>query len=102
MSHLFRLGQGEPIRAAMRRRGFSGPRLAEATKAVDPDGRGISPAAIGRIAGRGKTSRDRCHLTSAWLIACALEEPLQDLFSLRMPNDSTLTVERSRSDAHEG
>jgi hypothetical protein len=99
MTHLFRRGNGEPIRAAMRRKGLSGPRLAEATKTIDPDGKGISPAAIGRIAGQGGTARDRCHLKSAWFIASALEEPLQDLFALSMPTDSTSTVERSRSDA---
>lgn len=102
MTHLFRRGDGEPIRAAMRDKGLSGPRLAEATKAVDPDGKGISPAAIGQIAGQGKSAKDRCRLRSAWLIADALESPLQSLFSLTMPTDSTSTVERSRSDAHEG
>lgn len=102
MSHLFRLGHGEPIRAAMRRRGLSGPRLAEATRTVDPDGKGLSAAAIGRIAGRGARALDRCRLRSAWLIACALEEPVQDLFGLSMPTDSTSTVERSTPHAHEG
>jgi len=101
MTHLFRKGDGEPIRAAMQRKGLSGPRLAEATKAGDPDGRGISPAPIGRIAGRGARALDKCRLRSAWLIADALEEPLQDLFALTMPPDSTSTVERSRSDANE-
>lgn len=102
MTHLFRKGNGEPIRAAMRAKGLSGPRLAEATKRVDPDGKGISPAAIGRIAGRGARALDRCRLRSAWLIADALESPLQSLFSLTMPAHSTSTMERSNSDAHEG
>jgi len=90
MTHLFRKGAGEPIRAAMRRHGLSGPQLAVATRAVDPDGKGLSPAAVGQIAGRGATARDRCRLRSAWLVACALEEPLQDLFDIRMPTDSTI------------
>ena len=107
MTHLFRKGDGQPIRDAMHAAGLSGPRLAEATKVTDPEGRGISAAAIGRIAGRGQTARDRCTLRAAWLIADALDAPLQRLFSRTppsffSPSDSTSTVERSRSDAHEG
>ena len=95
MTHVFRKDSGKPIRTAMQRKGISGPRLADATKAIDPDGKGLSPAAIGRIAGQGKTARDKCRLKSAWFIASALDEPMQDLFSLHMPTDSTSTVERS-------
>jgi hypothetical protein len=107
MTHLFRKGDGEPIRKAMRAAGLSGPDLAQATRYVDPDGKGISAAAVGRIAGQGETAQDRCRLRSAWLIADALDAagvaaPLQRLFSrLPMPTDSTSTVERSR-DADEG
>ncbi|MEC3993955.1 XRE family transcriptional regulator [Actinacidiphila sp. DG2A-62] len=108
MTHLFRKGDGQPIRDAMTAAGLSGPQLAEATKEVDPDGKGISPAAVGAITGRGSSAQDRCRLRSAWLIADALDAagadaPLQRLFSrFPMPKDSTSTVERSRSDAHEG
>lgn len=113
MTHVFRQGEGEPIRTAMRAAGLSGPQLAEATRAVDPDGRGISAAAVGRIVGRGRSARNRCHLRSAWLIADALDAagadaPLQRLFSRTAPpsffspSDSTSTVERSSPDAHEG
>jgi hypothetical protein len=106
MTHLFRKGNGKPIRDAMVAAGLSGPRLAEATKAVDPDGRGISAAAVGQITGQGKSAIDRCRLRTAWLIADALDAPLQQLFSRTppsffSPSDSTSTVERS-SDAHEG
>lgn len=96
MSNLVRRANGEPIRDAMRRRGMSGPELAEATKEVDVTGRGISPAAVGKVAGRGKTSADSCRLRTAWLIAEALDEPLQRLFA--MPSVSTDTVERFKSD----
>lgn len=103
MTHLFRKGDGQPIRNAMRAAGMSGPRLAEATKAVDPEGRGISAAAVGQIAGQGKTATDRCRIRSARLIARALDVPTQHLFrQFPMPTDSTSTVERSRSDAHQG
>jgi hypothetical protein len=87
----------------MARAGLSGPELAAATKDVDPRGRGISPSTIGRIAGRGKTARDSCELTTAWVIAEALHRrtnaPLQDLFAI--PALSTVTVERSIPDADE-
>lgn len=102
MTHLFRKGEGQPLRDAMTAAGLSGPKLAAATKVVDPEGKGISPAAVGQITGRGKTANGRCRLRSAWLIADALGSPLQHLFSLAMPTDSTSTVERSRSDAHKG
>lgn len=99
MSKLERKSEGQPLRSAMRAAGLSGPDLATATKRVDPDGRGISPAIVGRLAGSGKTSRARCQLRTAWLIAEALDVPLQRLFS--MPTHSTSTVERSRADAEE-
>lgn len=109
MTHLFRKRNGQPIRDAMDAAGLSGPQLAEATKAVDPDGKGLSAAAIGRITGQGKTAQDRCRLGSAWLISDALDAAgapnagLQRLFSrFPIPTDSTSTVERCNSDAHEG
>jgi hypothetical protein len=110
MTHLFRKGNGKPLREAMRAAGLSGPQLAEATREVDPAGKGLSAAAIGKITGRGKTAQDRCRLGSAWLLVEALETkgvvaPLQHLFARTptpMPSDSTSTVERSSPDAHEG
>lgn len=102
MSNLLRKDSGQPLRAAMKTAGLSGPTLAAATKLVDPTGKGISPAAIGRVAGQGETAREQCRLRTAWLIADALNVPLQSLFS--MPTVSTDTVERSSphgdEDAH--
>ncbi|MEU7154071.1 XRE family transcriptional regulator [Streptomyces sp. NPDC045456] len=92
MSTLIRKGDGQPLRAAMKAAGLSGPALSVATKRVDPTGRGVSPAAIGVIAGRGRTARQQCRLRTAWLIADALDAPLQSLFA--MPTASTDTVER--------
>ncbi|MFD7096574.1 XRE family transcriptional regulator [Streptomyces xanthophaeus] len=92
MTHLLRKAAGKPIRDAMKRNGMSGQRLAEATRAVDRAGRGISAATVAKIAGRGGTSVDECRLRTAWLIATALDEPLQRLFL--MPSVSTDTVER--------
>lgn len=60
--------------------GLSGPELAQATREVDPDGRGVSPALIGFLTCAGRSARERCRLHSGWLIATALNEPLQDLF----------------------
>lgn len=103
MPKLSRKGEGQPLRDAMQAAGLSGPELAQATKEADPTGRGVSPATIGRLTGRGKTARDKCELSTAWLISDALHRrtsaPLQDLFC--MPTRSTSTVERSRSDAEE-
>lgn len=92
MTHLLRKAAGQPIRDAMKRRGLSAERLAEATKGIDMAGRGISLATVNKIAGRGGTAADECRLRTAWLIATALDEPLQRLFL--MPSVSTDTVER--------
>lgn len=87
----------------MQRAGLSGPELAAATKEVDPAGKGISPAIVGRLTSRGKSARDRCELETAWFVAAALHRrtnaPLQDLFA--MPSHLTVTVERSTPDAQE-
>ncbi|WP_405554259.1 XRE family transcriptional regulator [Streptomyces sp. NBC_01171] len=103
MPKLHRKDDGRPIRAAMDRAGLSIPALAEATKRVDPAGKGVSPATVGHLVGQGKTARDNCELRTAWLVTEALHRetstPLQDLFA--MPTGSTSNIERSRSDAEE-
>ncbi|GGP55501.1 XRE family transcriptional regulator [Streptomyces abikoensis] len=99
MSHLLRKGDGQPLRDAMQAAGLSGPKLAAATRLVDPAGKGVSAAAVGFITGRGQNAQARCRLRTAWLIAEALGQPLQSLFS--MPAVSTVTVERSTPDAEE-
>lgn len=122
MHLLRRKAHGQPIRAAIRDAGLSGPKLAAATRRIDPRGIGVSAAAIGVIAGRGDTSRDRCRLRTAWLVSAALGKPMADLFHMPpptawlteeaadiplealfgMPTSSTATVERSIPDDHEG
>ena len=103
MPKLHRKNDGRPIRDAMNRAGFTIPALAEATKKVDPTGKGVSAATVGRLVGQGKTARERCEMETAWFVAEALHEetnaPLQDLFA--MPSPSTSTVERSTPDAEE-
>ncbi|GGV69057.1 hypothetical protein GCM10010294_25450 [Streptomyces griseoloalbus] len=103
MPKLHRKRDGKPLRDAMERAGLSGPELAEATKEVDPTGKGVSPATVGRITGQGETARDRCEWTTAWLVAEALHRrtnaPLQDLFA--MPESSISRIERSTPDADE-
>ncbi|MBP5931864.1 XRE family transcriptional regulator [Streptomyces sp. LBUM 1479] len=102
MPKLRRKGKGKPLRDAMEAAGLSGPELAEATKAIDPAGKGVSAATVGRITGRGKTARETCEENTAWLVAVALHRrtnaPLQDLF---MPPHLTVTVERSIPDDQE-
>jgi hypothetical protein len=99
MPKLLRKGDGQPLRDEMKRQGLTGPELSEKTKKVDPAGRGVSPATIGRLTGKGRTARDRCELNTAWLIAEGLDWPIHRGFS--MPTHSTATVERSRADAEE-
>src|ERR1041385_8680 len=127
MPKLIRKGEGKPLRDAMDRAGLTIEELAKATKTVDLTGKGVSPATVGNLAGRGKTARERCELSTAWFIAEALYAPLEDLFVIpshvsvavklktalsaaraldiplqdlvSMPPHSTSTVDRSRSDA---
>ncbi|UJV43847.1 XRE family transcriptional regulator [Streptomyces sp. AMCC400023] len=103
MPKLHRKDDGKPLRAAMARAGLSIPELAKATRRVDPDGKGVSPATVGRLAGQGKTARSTCELKTAWFVASALHKetnaPLQDLFA--MPSPSTSNIERSIPDADE-
>ncbi|ROQ69218.1 hypothetical protein EDD93_3715 [Streptomyces sp. 840.1] len=99
MPKLLRKGEGQPLRDEMKRQELTLDELAEKTKTVDPEGRGVSPATIGRLTGRGRTARDRCELHTAWLITEGLDARMHALFS--MPPHSTATVERSTSDAEE-
>ncbi|MFJ3170593.1 XRE family transcriptional regulator [Streptomyces roseus] len=92
MTNLLRKGDGQPIRDAMKRQGLTAETLAGATRAVDVTGRGISLATVNKVAGRGEWARSECRLRTAWLIATALDAPLQGLFD--MPSVSTDTVER--------
>ncbi|GAA3851734.1 hypothetical protein GCM10023084_02450 [Streptomyces lacrimifluminis] len=105
MPKLHRKGEGKPLRDAMERADLTIEELAEATKTVDPDGKGVSPATVGRLTSRGTSARERCEEKTAWFVAVVLHSktnaPLQDLFDppFFIPSHSTSTVERSRSDA---
>jgi hypothetical protein len=103
MPKLHRKDDGKPLRAAMKAAGLSIPGLAKATREVDPDGKGVSAATVGRLVGQGKTARERCELDTAWFVAEALHKetnaPLQDLFA--MPTGSTSNIERSTPNAEE-
>jgi hypothetical protein len=104
MPKLHRKADGKPLREAMARAGLSIPQLAEATRRMDPAGKGVSAATVGRLAGQGKTARESCELRTAWVVAEALHKetnaPLQDLFA--MPTGSTSIIERSSPDAEQG
>lgn len=98
MTNLIRKGDGKPLRNAMKRKGFSAEQLAAATKTVDVTGRGISAATVWKVTGAGSAAASECRLRTAWLMATAMDEPLQEHFD--MPTVSTDTVERSTSDGH--
>ncbi|GAA2946599.1 MULTISPECIES: XRE family transcriptional regulator [Streptomyces] len=100
MPKVLRVSDGQPLRDALKRQQLTLDELSEKTKQVDPEGRGVSPATIARLTGRGTTARERAELRTAWLITEALDDRMHKLFS-RMPTHSTATVERSSSDAEE-
>lgn len=126
MSKLLRKGEGQQIRDEMKRQKLTLDELAEKTRQVDPTGRGVSTATIGRLTGTGRSGRDRCELNTARLVTRALDTSLNELFNapapsdccrlhaawvmaerlgiplrndLGMPTHSTATVERSRINA---
>lgn len=100
MPKVTRINEGRPLRDALAEQHLTLDELSEKTKQVDPDGRGVSPATIARLTGRGTTARERTELRTAWLITEALDDRMHRLFS-RMPTQLTVTVERSSSDAEE-
>ncbi|MER6607319.1 XRE family transcriptional regulator [Streptomyces sp. NPDC000927] len=93
------LRKGDALRDEMKRQGLTLDSLAAKTRQVDPEGRGVSAATIGRLTGQGRTARDRCELSTAWLITEGLDARMHRLFS--MPTPSTVTEERSRDDVEE-
>ena len=99
MPNLLRKSDGRPLRDAIQAAGLSCPKLAAATKQLDPNGRGISPALVGRLTGRGTSARDHCRPRTAQLIAQALGRGVEELFTL--PEASTDTVERSNPDGND-
>ncbi|WP_354596803.1 helix-turn-helix transcriptional regulator [Streptomyces sp. JL1001] len=93
MTNLIRKGAGKPLRDAMKRTGLTQADLAARTKAVDVRGQGVSLGTVIKVTGQGKSATDSCRLRTAWLVATALGDPLQQHFD--MPTVSTDTVERS-------
>ena len=75
-----RLDKGARLRAAMEAAELDIPRLAAKTKDADPEGKGLSRAAVGFIVGRGKSAREECSDRAAGLIAAALSKEVEDLF----------------------
>lgn len=94
MTDLVRKGEGKPLRDAMKRRRVTQAELAALTRAVDVRGQGVSVATVIKVTGSGRTAAEKCRLRTAWLIATALDEPLQQHFD--MPSVSTDTVGRCK------
>lgn len=92
MTDLIRKSRGKPLRDAMKRRGVTQAELAARTRVVDIRGQGVSVATVAKVTGGGETAAEKCRLRTAWLLATALDEPLQQHFD--MPAVSTDTVER--------
>lgn len=88
-----RLQKGAPIRAAMEAVGLDIKQLAAKTRAIDPDGRGLSKSYVGCIVGAGKTARAECSDRAANLISDALEMELSTGFEAvsYVFNESTST-----------
>ncbi|MFI6103222.1 helix-turn-helix domain-containing protein [Streptomyces sp. NPDC051310] len=78
---MHRRDNGQPIRDAMATAGLSIERLAEKTKQADPAGYGIKPSTIGHMVSTGPSGRDRFEDRSCDLVARALEEPIDKLFT---------------------
>jgi hypothetical protein len=75
-----RLGDGQAIRDAMGASQLNLTRLAERTRELDPDGKGVSYQLIGFLTAQGRSKRDTASPRSAALIAQALGRPQDALF----------------------
>jgi|GEM_PF-2867556 len=80
-----RLDKGKPIRAAIAAAGLDIPRLADATREVDPEGKGLSRSLIGFLVSTGRSAREECSDRAAGLLAEALDAPLERLFAIEAP-----------------
>jgi hypothetical protein len=60
--------------------GLSITQLAERTRTIDPDQRGVAKSTIGHLVATGSSARERCHPRGAALIARALRGSTTDFF----------------------
>jgi len=87
-----RLDSGRPLRAAIAEEGLSIPKLAAATKAIDPEGRGVSQSLIGFLCSTGRSQRENCGDHNGALIAAALKRPPGRLFHTDSPTPGDFTL----------
>jgi hypothetical protein len=89
-----RLDDGKPLREAMKTGGWNRISLAARTKAMDPDGNGVSQQLIAFLSSDREWARDTTSVPSARLIAQALGVREDKLFAMPesvMPAISTHT-----------
>jgi hypothetical protein len=60
--------------------GLSISQLAERTRTIDPDNRGVAKSTIGHLVATGSSAREHCHPRGAALIARALNGTTTDFF----------------------
>lgn len=78
---MYRIEGGRPIRIAIQRAGLSIPKLAERTKEIDPEGKGLSQALIGFYTSTGASGRETASDRTVTLMAAGLNSPTEELFS---------------------
>lgn len=78
-----RLDHGRLLRHTMQVRGLTITALAEKTRLVDPAGVGVNWRLIGFLVSQGKSGRETCSVSTAELIAAALDVPVLLLFQAR-------------------
>ena len=78
---MYRRDRGRPIREAIQRAGLSIPRLAERTREIDPEGKGLSQALIGFYTSTGASGRESISDHAAELLAAGVNSPTEELFS---------------------
>lgn len=89
---------GRPLRNAMKHAGLSVAALAAKTREVDPEGRGLSKAAVGFAVSEGQSGRDELSDRAAALIAAALGVAEELLFHEDTPEAPIATPSRLRSE----
>lgn len=85
-----RLDRGSRLRHTMKERGLTIMALAEQTRLIDPAGVGVNWRLIGFLTSQGRSARETCSVSTAELIAEALNVPVLLLFKAR--TDRVLVV----------
>ncbi|WP_037576690.1 hypothetical protein [Phaeacidiphilus oryzae] len=77
---MIKLDGGQPLREALAESKLSIAELAQRTRELDPEHRGVTKSTIGHLVSTGTSERPGCRRRAAGLIAAAVDRPVDALF----------------------